>query len=78
MTMMSVVVVSVLSAAYLFAGFVTWLKAAVEMLGNPTDNSYLIAVNSFSKTSTAAEVLTFLYLTLGWPIHHVINYFYNK
>jgi hypothetical protein len=75
---MNIFMISVLSAGYLFAGFVTWLKTAVEMLGNPTDNPYLIAVNSFSKTSTVAEVLTFLYLTLGWPVHHVINYFYNR
>lgn len=69
---MITLVVSTILAAYLAAGFFNWLITAVEMLG-ASDNPYLRRLNEFSKSNVVAEIVTFAYLTLGWPLHQLLR-----
>lgn len=70
---MTLLIISVVSAVYLSAGFLSWLISAVEMLGDTSNNLYLDRLSKFSRLNVATEVLTFLYLTLGWPVHQALK-----
>lgn len=74
---MLTLLIGTVSAFYLGGGFLTWLITAVEMLGDVSGNSYLASLNDFSKRSTVTEVLTFIYLILGWPVHQVLKVVYK-
>lgn len=70
---MLTLILSFAISAYLIAGLLNWLISAVEMLGDTSNNSYLDSLNRFSKKHVVAEVLTFLYLLTGWPLHLLLK-----
>jgi len=65
------------SAAYLFAGIVSWLAAALEMMGQ-TNNRYLTWLRETSKSNVVAEGLSVAYLTLLWPLHLTLKATFKK
>lgn len=70
--------ISAILAVYLFAGFFNWLIAAVEMMGDTSNNSYLLRLNSFSKLGVLAEVTSVAYLIIGWPLHQLLKAIFKK
>lgn len=76
--MISIVLFSLLGAAYLFGGVVNWLVSVLEMMGDTSRNSYLASINSFSKRNTFNEVAVVAYLVLCWPLHLALKNFFNE
>lgn len=75
---MTIIITSTILAVYLAAGFFNWLITAVEMLGDTSGNSYLRRLNTFSKLNVVAEVATFAYLTIGWPLHQLLKAMFKE
>lgn len=65
--MLSIAIGSV-SALYVFFGIVSWLVAALEMLGH-TDNPYVLWLRETSRKNVVLEGLSVAYLVLLWPLH---------
>lgn len=55
-------------AAYIFAGIMSWLITALEVLGH-TDNTYLTWLRDASKKNVMLEGISVGYLVLLWPLH---------
>lgn len=70
---MTLFFISASIAVYMVGGLLSWLISAVEMLGDTSDNLYLDRLSKFSRLNVATEVLTFLYLVLGWPVHQALK-----
>lgn len=56
------------SAVYLFVGIVSWLVAALEMMGH-NESPYMKWLFETSKKNVFFEGLSVAYLTLLWPVH---------
>lgn len=61
--------ISVLGAAYMVCGLVSWLATAVESIGELPPGSYEARLKDFSKEGSLYEFIVSLYVFLFWPIH---------
>lgn len=71
------IAIGAVSAVYLFAGIMSWLITALEMLGH-TDNSYLVWLNNTSKKNVIFEGVSVGYLVLLWPLHLALKSAFKK